>query len=388
MDIKNPHLAIVIPERNVVSESFIGSHIDGLFEDPSVVWGSPRPLFTGEGDGVLSGVTGALARLLALGWRMDAKQAQGAVGRRLPAGLYTRSIARFLRRRRVDVVLAEYGPTAVEIMDACSKSKTPLVVHFHGYDAYQDSTLNRLREAYQGLFRKAFRIVVVSRHMRQHLIQLGAPANQIICNPCGADVERFRSADPQEAPPHFLALGRFVEKKGPALTLQAFSHVHTEEPQTQLVMLGDGPLRDECIELAQKLGVDRHVRFPGSVDHDEVVVWMRRARCFVQHSLQAADGDSEGTPVAVLEASACGLPVVSTKHGGIIDAVIDGAGGFLVDEGDVETMADHMLRLVRDPGLAATLGAAGRRHIVENYSAEKSLSRLRAVLLDAAQTGR
>jgi glycosyltransferase involved in cell wall biosynthesis len=104
--------------------------------------------------------------------------------------------------------------------------------------------------------------------------------------------------------------------------------------------------------------------------------------------LRAADGDSEGTPVAVLEASACGLPVVSTRHGGIIDAVIDGTSGFLVEEGDVEAMAEHMLRLVRDPGLAATLGAAGRRHIVDNYSAEKSLSRLRAVLLDAAQTGR
>jgi glycosyltransferase involved in cell wall biosynthesis len=115
---------------------------------------------------------------------------------------------------------------------------------------------------------------------------------------------------------------------------------------------------------------------------------MRRARCFVQHSLRAADGDSEGTPVAILEASSCGLPVVSTLHAGIIEAVRDGESGFLVDEGDVDGMAAHMLRLVREPELAAKMGAAGRQHIEANYSSDKSLGRLRLVLQEAARKAR
>ena len=379
-----PRLAVVMPEREVISESFIGAHIDGLFNDSIVLWGSPRPLFSGEGDGVLSGVPGILAKLLGRGRRMSAERAHGAVVRRLPARLYGRSIARFLTRNRVDVVLAEYGPTAVEIMEACSISGTPLVVHFHGFDAYHDPTLKRLREAYQRLFRIASGIVVVSRHMSRHLVQLGAPANRIVCNPCGVDVDSFRGADPREAPPLFLALGRFVEKKGSLLTVKAFSQVRAEEPDARLVMLGDGPQRGECVALAQSLDIDRHATFPGSIDHREVSSWMRQARCFVQHSMRASDGDSEGTPVAVLEASSCGLPVVSTKHGGIVDAVIDGQGGFLVDEGDVDAMAGRMLRLARDPELAATMGAAGRAHVEAHYSSEKSLGCLRATLVEAA----
>jgi glycosyltransferase involved in cell wall biosynthesis len=379
-----PQLAVVTPECNVISESFIGAHIEGLLEDAKVIWGSPRPLFIGDGEGVMSGLPGALAKVLGLGWRMTPMRAHGAVGRRLPEPFYARELARFLRRSQIDVVLAEYGTTGVEIMQACSISGTPLVVHFHGFDAYQEKTLSEMREPYRDLFRIAKRIVVVSNHMLGHLTNIGSPAERTVSNPCGVDVDRFLGAEPQSAPPLLLALGRFVEKKGPALTLEAFSLTHAEEPQTQLVMLGDGPLRDECIDRARELGIDRNVRFPGGVDHDEVVVWMRQARCFVQHSLRASDGDSEGTPVAILEASACGLPVVSTNHGGIIDAVIDGTTGFLVEEGDVGAMADQMLRLVRDPNLAATLGAAGRRHIVEEYSAEKSLSRLRAVLVEAA----
>ena len=387
MVVEELRLAIVIPERNVVSESFVMSHIEGLVKDSLVVWGSPRPLFTGEGDGVLSGIPGILTKLLGLGWRMSAERAHGAVGRRLPPGLYARSIARFLRRHRIEVVLAEYGPTAVEIMEGCSISGTPLVVHFHGFDAYQDSTLNRLGEAYQRLFRTASRIVVVSRHMRRHLVQLGAPANQIVCNPCGVDVDRFRSADPREAPPLFLALGRFVEKKGSLFTVKAFSQVLAEEPDARLVMLGDGPQHGECVALAQSLDIDRHAKFPGSVNHSDVTEWMRQARCFVQHSMRASDGDSEGTPVAVLEASSCGLPVVSTRHGGIVDAVVEGQSGFLVEEGDVDAMADRMLRLARDPELAATMGVAGRSHVKANYSSETSLERLRSALVEAAREG-
>lgn len=384
MGIAKPRLGIVIPERDVFSESFIGSHIDGLFDDPLVVWGSPRPLFHGDGEGMLSGLWATAAKMLVFGGGMPTARAQGAIGRRLPESVYSRVLAGFLKRADLDVVLAEYGPTAVAIMDACSIARIPLVVHFHGFDAYQDQTLTELRQGYERLFSMASRVVVVSKHMLAHLLNIGSPAERTVCNPCGVDVDRFQGARPEAAQPLLLALGRFVEKKGPALTVRAFARVHDEEPRSHLVMLGDGPLRDECVDLARQLGVDRQTSFPGSIGHDEVVSWMRRARAFVQHSLRAANGDSEGTPVAVLEASSCGLPVVSTRHGGIVEAVQDGVGGFLVDEGDVDGMAQHMLRLVREPELAARMGAAGRRHIEANYSSQKSLGHLRSILAQAA----
>jgi len=298
MDVEAPRLAIVIPERNVVSESFLSSHIEGLVDDPLVVWGSPRPLFYGDNEGLLSGFWATAAKMLALGRGMTAERAHGAIGRRLPDPVYSRALARFLKRGRVEVVLAEYGPTAVTIMEACSISRTPLVVHFHGFDAYQEETVIDLRESYERLFQTASRVVAVSSHMLAHLVNLGSPPERTVCNSCGVDTQRFQGARPEAAPPLLVALGRFVEKKGPALTLQAFALVHGEESQSRLVMLGDGPLREACVDLAKELGVDQWVDFPGIIDHDEVVGWMRGARCFVQHSLRAVGGDSEGTPVA------------------------------------------------------------------------------------------
>jgi glycosyltransferase involved in cell wall biosynthesis len=384
MDAEEVRLAIAIPERNVVSESFIGLHIEGLFDSPTVLWGSPRPMFIDDEESVLSGSSRAAASVLGYVWRVSLERVHGAIGRRLPDPLYSRLLARFLRRMEAEVVLAEYGPTAVTILDACSISRTPLVVHFHGYDAYRRETVAELRAEYQRLFAAASRVIAVSKDMVGQLVSLGCPAERIVLNPCGVDVDRFVGARPQEGAPLVVACGRFVEKKGPLLTLRAFARAQAEEPQARLVMLGDGPLRKRCIDLACELGVDRVVEFPGAVDHEAVLDWMRRARCFVQHSLRAEDGDSEGTPVAVLEAASCGLPVVSTRHAGIVDAVVDGAGGFLVEEGDVDEMAGHLLRLAQDPGLAARMGVAGRRHIERKYSAENSLGRLRQVLREAA----
>ena len=379
-----PRLAIVIPERGVITESFIQSHIDGLYADRVVVWGSPRPLYHGEGDGMLSGVWSVAAATISFATRIDRVRALGAVGRRLPKPAYDRSLARFFGRVGIDVVLAEYGTMAVEVMDACSLSGIPLVVHFHGYDAYKHEVLDRFRKPYERLFQVASRVVAVSNHMHENLLENGSPPERTVCNPYGVDIGVFHAASPREAPPMVLTLGRFVEKKAPTVTLRAFARVRSIENRATLVMLGDGPLREKCIDLANELGVERQVEFPGMVSHDEVAGWMRRARCFAQHSLTPASGDSEGTPVAILEASACGLPVVSTRHGGIVDAVVDGTSGFLVDEGDVESMAARMLELIRSPGLAGQMGEAGRRHIAKRYSAERSLSRLRRILVEAA----
>jgi glycosyltransferase involved in cell wall biosynthesis len=379
-------LAVVMPDRNVISESFIHAHIDGLFDHPIEIWGFPRPLFVGAGNTVLSSGPLLLARALQAVTNMGMERAAAAVGRRIPSRWYDGQVATFLRQSSVDVVLAEYAPTAAVISQACLASQIPLVVHFHGFDAYHEETLTELREPYQRLFQTAYRVVAVSNHMLGQLVSLGCPEERIVLNPYGVDMRQFEGAQPKEAPPLLLALGRFVEKKGPLLTLRAFARVRIDEPHARLVMLGEGPLRDRCIELARDFGIEDSIDFPGSVDHVDVAEWMRKARCFVQHSLRAEDGDSEGTPVAVLEAASCGLPVVSTRHGGIADAIVDGTGGFLVDEGDVDGMADRLLQLVRDRELAARMGAAAQRHIEAKYSSEMSLGRLRQVLTEAAQS--
>jgi glycosyltransferase involved in cell wall biosynthesis len=216
--------------------------------------------------------------------------------------------------------------------------------------------------------------------MRRKLVSLGAPPAKVHLNPYGIDCTAFDRSNPAGAPPVLLAVGRFIEKKAPHITIEAFSKAHRALPGARLRMVGDGPLLDECRALAKALGVADAVAFLGAQPHAVVQEEMRRARGFVQHSVEAANGDCEGTPVAILEASASGLPVVSTRHAGIPDVVLEGETGILVDERDTDAMAAGMIALLREAELARRLGEAARRRTQSRFSKQQSDGRLWAVI--------
>lgn len=354
-------VCIVTPYLPAVSETFIRGHVERLPANTVLVHGWPPSI----------GDSAVLASAARIGYK---------VRRRLFGdGVENETTAAYIeafRRTHADAVLAEYGPTGVATMTACRRLNIPLIVHFHGYDASVREVLEEHADTYPLLFQEASAVVVVSRAMERKLISLGAPPEKVHYNPCGINCDDFRGADPSVAPPMFLAVGRFVEKKAPQLTLRAFASVHRSVPEARLVMIGDGPLLEVCRELACELKIEAAVTFFGAQVREVVQREMRKARCFVQHSMEAANGDCEGTPVGILEAGASGLPVVSTRHAGIADVIVEGQTGFLVDEGDVDGMAENMLRLVRDPELASRLGQAARQRVKNHFSEARSDSRL------------
>lgn len=349
------------------SETFIRQHVEALPAETALldVW----PPWAQSGPAWERGLPGrALYRALRL-------LSPRAYERRI-----TSAYSEHFRRLRPDVVLAEFGPTGVAVMGACRALGLPLVVHFHGYDASVREVLARYAAGYSLMFRQAAALVAVSRGMRGRLIELGAPPEAVHHIPCGVDCGRFGGAEPSRSPPVVLAAARFVEVKGPRLTLEAFAGALKDCPEARLRMIGDGPLLGGCRALAAGLGVEHAVTFMGRQPHHVVAEEMRRARLFAQHSVEAASGAVEGTPVAVLEAGASGLPVVATRHGGIADVVSDGETGLLVEERDVAGMARSMLRLLRDPSEAAALGSAARLRVCREFSAERSIGRLWAVI--------
>jgi len=293
-------------------------------------------------------------------------------------------LARHLRSKSIEVVLAEFGPTGVSIMDACRLAAIPFVVHFHGFDAHHTSTLETYGKSYPVMFSRASAIVAVSRHMRKQLLDLGASPDKVHYLPYGVDCSLFEGARPAAAPPVFLAVGRFVDKKAPYLTLLAFKKTLMRVPDARLIFIGDGELLEACKQLAKVLGVADNVEFRGPQSSGEVAAAMQSSRAFVQHSIRTSYGDSEGTPVTILEAGASGLPVVSTRHAGIPDVVLEGETGFLVDERDVDGMAEHMAALAENPSLAGTLGAKARQHIASNFALSQNIDRLWSLLLNAA----
>jgi glycosyltransferase involved in cell wall biosynthesis len=137
--------------------------------------------------------------------------------------------------------------------------------------------------------------------------------------------------------------------------------------------------------LAKSLGIDGAVTFAGSQSHAQVAEWLHRARLLVLPSHTPPDGDTEGTPLAILEAAATGLPVVSTRHAGIPEAVLDGQTGLLVDEHDLQGFARAWLELLRSPAQAAEWGSAGRRHIEAHYESTAQHAKLWDVITGKAR---
>ena len=349
-----------------LTETFILAHVDTL--DASVIHGLPPRLMEPAGRRPSTPARLAARALRRLPVSRGKERAE------------TLEYSSLLKTTGADIVLSEYGTTGVLVWRACEALGLPLVVHFHGYDASREEVLQRHAEEYRRMFDYASAIVVVSRAMREQVLRLGASPATIVLNPCSVDLEAFALGTPDQSAPTFLAVGRLVEKKAPHLLVLAFAEVRKHVPTAKLRIIGDGELRKVVEDLVVGLGLRDAVDLRGAQSHDVVREEMQNARAFVQHSVVASDGDSEGTPVSVLEASASGLPVVSTEHAGIPDAVLNGETGYIVPERDVAGMAARMITLAQQPDRAAQLGRAGRARMEALFGHDLRLGRLQSVM--------
>jgi len=357
------HIVIFSPLKDAVSETFIKAHIERLPLSVTPRYESHWRLRDDSG-----------RRIWPVGrWF-------GAVAQRLTPKLNTGAfnffLARHLRSVGADAVLAEYGTTGAFLVEGCKKARIPLFIYFHGYDASIRTVLDSNLNGYIKMFDYASGIVAVSDSMKNRLLSLGAPAERLHLNAYGVDPDQFAGGNPATKGPVFLGVGRFVEKKAPYLTVLAFSKVVRIVPDARLIMVGDGPLLGPCKRLAAALGVGSTIEFLGVQGSSRVSELLRNSRAFVQHSLEADDGDCEGTPVAVIEAQMTGLPVISTRHAGIPDVVIDGETGFIVDEGDADGMSARMSQLACDPELAGRMGQAARKRAEAHYTLDRHLNQL------------
>ena len=277
------------------------------------------------------------------------------------------------------MILAEFGDTGAAIAPVARQSEIPLVVHFHGHDAHRSSLLTpHMLQQYRFMFQTAAAVLVVSRFMWQMLADMGCPTDRLIYNPYGPR-ERFFNVQPDYSPT-VLSVGRFTDIKANYLVLMAFEKAARLVPEARLVMAGSGELLETCRTLATVWGLQDRVSFPGPVEHARVHELFSQACCFAQHSVMPSYGDAEGTPNTILEASAAALSVVATRHAGIPDVVQHEVTGLLVDELDVQGMADAMVRLLTDSQRCRELGMNGRRRVQNCFSSSQHLQRLQAAV--------
>ena len=328
-------LAIVSKNKSKYSETFIHSHVQHLANEVHYLYDGylPEKYSIDKGSSERSFLSFLERRGKSLGRRKRLK----------------RSIEHYLRHHSIQVVLAEYGPSGVEMMDICNRLNIPLFVHFHGYDAYRLDVLSSYGKEYPRLFESAEGVIVVSGHMSRQLEKLGCPPSKIHLIPYGVDTTIFRPVE-VGTKYTFVNCARFVAKKGHRYIIEAFYQLWQDAPHLQLLFIGDGPLKMEIEQKVTDLGMEGNVTFAGVLEPVEIANSLNASLCYVQHSITSDSGDSEGLPLTLLEAGACKRPVIASAHAGILELIEEGQTGYLAEEKNVEGLLDRMKMVLDRPG--------------------------------------
>jgi colanic acid/amylovoran biosynthesis glycosyltransferase len=345
------------------SETFIRSHIDSLKTEFNVMTlvGNPgqRRLLEEQADfQSLSFWPRAFRKLLRIIRTQTVRQQDNV------------ALAKLFRDRSIHCCFAEYGMSGVGVMEVCKQLNTPLIVHFHGYDAYRQDIFDRYRNDYRKMFSIAARIIVVSKDMKARLEREIGFGDKLTHNSCGfnaAIADNKLDYDVPKEPYSASYIGRLTHKKDPVGLIRAFASVVKAVPEARLRIIGDGELRTACETAIIELGLQNNVALLGTKGHREVLGILSRSSVFIMNSVTAETGDKEGTPVALMEAMALGNIVIATRHGGIIDIVEHGKTGLLYNEFDYDLLSEHLI---------AALTAETNPRIPENASnyATKNLS--------------
>ncbi|WP_026727814.1 glycosyltransferase [Flavobacterium denitrificans] len=358
MKLTQSRIAIISPSKDGYSETFIQEQKNGLKGEIFYYYGDVIPQYL-EGVGKLNNKN--------IAWMVKIKR---KLGFKTPS-VIEMNFMHSLQKNKIQVVLAQYGNTSHRILNFCKKLDIPLITHFHGYDASVEAVIKNC-DNYKEVFACSKYVIAVSHSMQKKLLELGCPKEKLIYSACGSS-DLFLNVVPKFTDSTFLAVGRFVNKKAPYYTLLAFKKVHDRFPEAKLIMGGTGELLESCSNIVRAFKLEDAVLLPGIIDRPQFIEYLSNGLAFVQHSITALNGDQEGTPVAILEANAAGLPVISTRHAGIPDVVIEGETGFLVDEHDVDTMAEKMILLLEDKTLAKKLGTNGKERIKNNFTLKRHL---------------
>jgi len=254
-----------------------------------------------------------------------------------------------------------------------------LVVTFHGHDVSR-ALFSGVSNPYESVFEQADLILPISDRWYDALIKLGAPADRMAVHRVGIDVSKFRYKVRKGTPDllRIVTTARFTEKKGIRYAVEAVAKAMQREPglQIQYDIVGEGELLEEIRELIASLGLTASIKLHGAKSHSEVRILLDETDIFMLPSVTASDGDQEGIPVALMEAMAAGIPVVTTKHSGIPELVEDGVSGYLSPEKDSDSLAESIFKLVDNPDKWAELGAAGRAKVEREFNLQTQNDRL------------
>ncbi|WP_269933561.1 glycosyltransferase [Aminobacter sp. HY435] len=277
---------------------------------------------------------------------------------------------------KYDVIVAHFGNNGLRVARAKKRRRiaAPLVTIFHGHDVgapMHDGTLSR----YGVVFEEGALQLPVNGFFREALIEAGAAAERVAVHHMGVNTDEigFLPAERGAGVLSLISVCRLTEKKGIGYALQALAELRTQRPDIDwsYTVIGGGETAEQTRDLARKLNLLDRVAFLGPLPHREVKQRLAGAHAFVLPSVMARDGDLEGIPVALMEAMAAGLTVVSTYHSGIPELIEDGRTGLLAPERDVHALADRLVWIAENPEACADIARAARRKVEDDFDSTR-----------------
>lgn len=283
-----------------------------------------------------------------------------------------------------DVIVAHFGYEGARVAATLRHSRTapPLATIYHGHDV---STVahDGAMWIYQDLFQSGALHLPVNASFCQTLIDAGAPPERTRVHHVGIspDIFAFSQRDWTARPLRILSVARLTEKKGISCAISALERVAKDHPDIdwQYDIVGTGELEDQLHAQAEASPVSGRIRFRGALPHGEVRHLLSTAHIFLLPSVSAANGDTEGVPVSLMEAMASGAIVVSTVHSGIPELIEDGVTGYLAPERDVAALARKLATAATSPD-ADRIAAGALRTVRRDFNAKLQLGELEQML--------
>ena len=376
----NSRLAVISPVLGARSETFIRRHLTDLLpgrtaciyqhlaEDTVGEWvfHGPRLQYDASGSGKV-------------------KAGMPAADKQPPVHCFSddqfKRIHSFIQEQHITVLLSQYLDQSLPWIEVAKTTGLPLFVHARGYDVSMLLRMQEWREAYLK-FNDCAGIITVSQTSKNRLIDIGIRAQNIHVIPCSVNNENLSTSPKiQNDLIRCLSVGRMVTKKAPLTTLAAFADAVKLKPNLRLDYIGDGPLLAQAFQFIQASGLNRYVTLHKSQPHNVVQSMMAQSDIFIHHAVTDPDsGDEEGLPVAILEAMQHALPVVSTLHAGIPEAVIDNCSGYLLDEYDISGMTEKINELAASAALREKFGAQGRLIVAQQFTWHQEKRNLLALM--------
>lgn len=310
-----------------------------------------------------------------------ARQAKPELLWRLLQAGYVANEARRLRLRHLHAQFAN-RPTTVALL-ASRLTGVPFSFTAHATDIFKHAVDRRVLAR---KIREARFVVTVSEFNQTYLEGLAdASDRKIVHIPNGIDIDRF-APNGTHAPTPFriLCVARLVEKKGLPYLIDACAMLRERGVEFRCDIIGKGRLRSELGRRIKDRGLRKTVRLLGPKNQGEVLAEYRTSNVYVLPAIVGSDGNREGLPVSIVEALACGLPVVATPVTGIPEVVRDGENGLIVPCADAGKLAEALERLIRDPRLHRRLREGARPSVLSAFDRRRTVVELQRLILEAA----